>query len=297
MQKNLTQAWSEMFERLNGWLETMITNLPNIVLGILVFVVFIWISRKVQWLIRKPLRKFVDDDSVKHLIIRFTAVVVIALGLLLTLGILNLNTALKSLLAGAGVAGLAVGLALQGTLSNTVAGIALSLKKVINIGDWIVTNGYAGRVEKITLRNTSILERDNNIVVIPNNKILDNPFKNYSLTDRIRTIVHCGIGYEEDLHRVKEIAVKAIEERFPQEHHEEIEFFYEEFGSSSINFVVRFWVEAKENLTILGAKSEAIMTLKDTFDENNINIPFPIRTLEMRNKDQFKEVLHTDNKN
>ena len=286
-----------MFERLEGWLDTLITNLPNIVLGLLVFIIFIWISRRVQWIIRKPLRRFVDDASVKHLIVRITAVIIIALGLLLTLGILNLDTALKSMLAGAGVAGLAVGFALQGTLSNTVSGIVLSLKKVINIGDWIETNGFAGRVERITLRNTSILERDNNIVVIPNNMILDNPFKNYSLTDRIRTIVECGVGYEEDLERVREVALKAIEDRFPQEHHEEIEFFYQEFGSSSINFVVRFWVEARENLTILGAKSEAIITLKKAFDKNDINIPFPIRTLDMRDKDAFKEVLDVSNEN
>lgn len=291
--QQLSTSWQNMINRLEEWLDMLIVNLPNIVLAILVFVVFVWISRKVQFILRRPLRRFVQDESVKNLFVRFIALLVVALGFLLALGIMNLDTALKSLLAGAGVAGLAVGLALQGTISNTFSGIILSIKKIINIGDWIETNGYSGRVEKISLRHTQIVEPDNNIVVIPNNNILDNPFKNYGLTERIRTIVKCGIGYEEDLKRVKTIAVSAIKERFPQEHGEEIEFFYEEFGDSSINFVLRFWVEAKEKLTILGARSEAIMIIKEAFDRKDINIPFPIRTLELRNKNQVTEILQT----
>lgn len=292
MTNGLTASWENMMDRLQTWVDMLITNIPNIALAIFAFVLFLWISSKVQYLLRRPLRRFVGDESIKNLIIRFIAIAFVGLGLIMSLGILNLDTALKSILAGAGVAGLAVGLALQGTLSNTFAGIILSIRKVVNIGDWIETNGYAGSVQKISLRNTSILEADNNIVVIPNKDIIENPFKNYGLTSRIRTIINCGIGYEEDLEKVKQVAIKAIGDRFPQEHGEEIEFFYTGFGDSSINFVLRFWVEAREKLTILGAKSEAIMTLKSTFDKHEINIPFPIRTLELRNQVLSKQITH-----
>jgi small conductance mechanosensitive channel len=209
------------------------------------------------------------------------SLVVITLGFLLALGVLNLDTVLKSILAGAGVAGLAIGLALQGTLSNTFSGVLLAIKEVINIGDWVESNGFAGKVEKIELRNTWIREADNNIVVIPNKDVLEKPFKNYGLTSRIRVILHCGVGYSEDLERVRRIAKEAVVQRFPQDDDNEVEFYYEEFGASSINFLLRFWVDATEKLTILEARSEGIITVKKAFDDNNINIPFPIRTLEV----------------
>ncbi|MDX1685948.1 MAG: mechanosensitive ion channel family protein [Saprospiraceae bacterium] len=290
MKEQFSNSWEDMLSQMQGWVDTLIMNLPNIVLAIVVFVLFVWISRKTQFIIRRPLKKFVKDDSIKHLVVRSFAILFVALGFLLALEIMNLDTALKSLLAGAGVAGLAVGLALQGTLSNTFSGIVLSIKKVINIGDYIETNGYRGTVEKITLRQTMIREADNNIVMIPNNEILENPFKNYALTQRIRTIIECGVGYESDLRKVKEVAIEAVEERFPQDPDKDIEFFFTEFGNSSINFVLRFWVEARENFTILGARSEAIMTIKEAFDKNDINIPFPIRTLEMRNKELSDDI-------
>jgi small conductance mechanosensitive channel len=182
-------------------------------------------------------------------------------------------------LAGAGVAGLAVSLALQGTLSNTFSGLFIAIKDEINKGDYVQTNGYAGKVVDIDLRNTKIKESDNNIVVIPNRLIMENPFKNYGLTNRIRVSINCGVGYESDLEQVKDLTINAIEEIFPPKSNEKIEFFYTEFGGSSIDFKLRFWVDATENRIILNAKSDAIMKIKSLYDKHNINIPFPIRTL------------------
>ncbi|GAL64942.1 mechanosensitive ion channel domain-containing protein [Algibacter lectus] len=108
---------------------------------------------------------------------RIAAVVVVLIGLYISLGILNLSKTLTSLLATAGVAGLAIGLALQNTLSNTVAGISLSFREKIQIGNWVETNGHSGEVMDINLKEFVIKEADNNIVILPNKMILENPLK------------------------------------------------------------------------------------------------------------------------
>jgi len=213
------------------------------------------------------------------LLANLISIATIVFGLILALAVLNLDGTIKSILAGAGVAGLAVSLALQGTLSNTFSGLFIAIKDEVNVGDWVQTNGFSGTVVDIDLRNTKIKEADNNIVVVPNKMIMENPFKNFGLTKRIRTTIECGVGYESDLEEVRKIATAAIADIYPPSENENIEFYYTNFGGSSIDFMLRFWVDATKNKTALQVKSDAIMKIKNTFDKNNINIPFPIRTI------------------
>lgn len=131
----------------------------------------------------------------------------------------------------------------------------------------------------IDLRNTKIKESDNNIVVLPNKMILDNPFKNFRLTNRIRTAFTCGIAYDSDLEQVRELAIKTISDMFPPAPDERVEFYYTEFGDSSINFMLRFWAKAQENRIALDVKSEGIMAIKKAFEKANIEIPYPIQVM------------------
>lgn len=278
MEEQLSTSLESLVEKLVGWFDLFITNIPNLILACLIFGVAYFLSQKVSSWVDKVIRKRIKQSSIRSLIANIVSIVMIAIGISLALGVLNLDKALTSILAGAGVAGLAVGLALQGTIANTFSGIFLAIKDIMNVGDFIETNGYSGKVEAITLRYVKVREADNNIVVIPNKTVVDNPFKNYGLTSRIRTTVKCGVGYESDLRFVKKVAKEEIGKAFPQED-KEIEFQYLEFGDSSINFQLRFWVDATANLTTLEAKSEAIILLKERFDKEEINIPYPIRTL------------------
>jgi len=249
MEEQLKSSWQNMLERLSEWLNVAITNLPNMVLALIVFVVAYWLSQNVRYWIEKPMRRFVKQTSVRTLTANIASILVVAFGLFLALGILNLDTVLKSLLAGAGVAGLAVGLALQGTLANTFSGVFLAIKDILNVGDFVETNGYSGKVEEITLRNTKIREADNNIVIIPNKMVLDNPFKNYGLTRKMRVSVECGVSYESDLNFVQKLTKDTINNIFPQDGGDSIEFHYLSFGGSSIDFQVRFWLPATTELT------------------------------------------------
>ncbi|MCB9202431.1 MAG: mechanosensitive ion channel family protein [Flavobacteriales bacterium] len=280
MQNQVESSWNKLLNKLSGWIDTVILNLPNLIIALITFTVFLWLSRHLNNFLNRSLKKVIRKVSIRELTSNIASICIILLGLVLSLSVLNLDGILKSILAGAGITGLAVGLALQGTLSNTFSGIFLALKDEVRIGDWVETNGFGGEIVDIDLRNTKLKEADNNIVIIPNKMILDNPIKNYGLTKKIRATIHCGVGYESSLEAVERMCKEAISAKFHSDGNKgKVEFYFTEFADSSINFMVRFWVEATENLTALQVKSEAIKTIKEVLDKNNISIPFPIRTI------------------
>ncbi|GLB49569.1 mechanosensitive ion channel family protein [Neptunitalea lumnitzerae] len=283
MSEQLETAWDKLQEKLGGWFDSIIVSLPNFLLAVLVFGVSFFLSGYISKLILKLLHRTKMQRSVKIMISKIVSVVVIVVGLILALGIMNLNKVLTTMLAGAGVAGLAIGLALQGTLSNTFSGIMLSVVDNIKIGDWVSTNDYVGEVVDINLRNTTLKQPDNKYVYIPNKLVVENTLKNFSSTTTAKVILTCGVGYESDLSLVEEVTTNVIKENFNDIPNSEVQFFYTEFGDSSINFELRFWIIAKKQMDINIAKGKAIMLIKSAFDANDINIPFPIRTINFTN--------------
>ncbi|MFS4481884.1 mechanosensitive ion channel family protein [Hyunsoonleella sp. 2307UL5-6] len=285
MKDTIGKAFADLIEKLQGWLSAIIESIPNLILAILVMFTAYIVARYTRKFVLKLVEKRVDQKSIANIIAKISAVVVVAAGLFLALGILNLSKMLTSLLAGAGVAGLAIGLALQGTLSNTFAGVVISFRKRIQLGNWVETNGYSGEVVDVNLKEFVLKEADNNLVIIPNKMILENPLKNYSLTTRMRVVLECGVGYESDLEEVERLTKETIANKFEQVNDpEDVEFYYTEFGGSSINYMCRFWIDAESMLEKLKAKTRAIIEVKKAYDKANINIPFPIRTLQFDNK-------------
>ena len=281
---NLNESLNNLWEKLAEWLDSLILSLPNFILAVLVFLLFVLIAKYAARILNKILRYKVRQDSIREITVKVLKVVIILVGFFIALGLLNLDKVLTSVLAGAGVVGLAIGLALQGTLNNTFSGVILSFIRELQIGDWIETEGYAGFVKDITLRSVVIKEADNNYVVIPNSNLIEGAFKNYSRTPRSRVMLNCGVAYNSNLEFVQELTIKTMADLFPQNGTEEVEFMFEEFGDSSINFVVRFWVNVSKKKDVLVAKNRAIIGLKKAFDEHDINIPFPIRTIDFTNK-------------
>lgn len=283
-----------ILEKLLSWWEAIIKNLPNIGIALVVLILSYLFSKLVYNLTVKATQNRIEQKSVVNLIARTLAVVVVLLGLFLALGALNLGKTLTGLLSAAGVSGIVIGLALQGTLSNTFSGIILSFRKNIQLGNWVETNGFAGEVTDINLNYFVLKEADNNYVVIPNKTIIENPFKNYSLTTKMRITIECGVGYETDLEKAQKITVKTLSDNFDQTKlGKNIEFYYTEFGGSSINFMCRFWIEGENGLAKLRAKSKAIIKIQQAFKNENINIPFPIRTLKFDNQLQVNNANNT----
>ena len=284
MKENLSRAWGKMMEEVGSWLETLVVKLPHFILACVVFFATFLVSKYIFRLTQTLLGKTQMQTSVRKITARLISIMVIVVGLFLALGILNLDKMLTSLLAGAGVAGLAVGLALQGVLTNTFSGITLSMVKYMKLGDWVETNGYTGEVVDLSLRTTTIRQIDNNLVSIPNKMVVENPLINYSITSQSRVILQCGVAYDSDLLKVKEVVLDTITDRFEAVHQKtDILFFYTEFSDSSITFEVRIWINSTSGLEILKARGEAIVAIKHAFDEHGITIPFPIRTIDFSN--------------
>lgn len=277
----------KLIDKLQGWGESLILKLPNFIVAVIVFAIFWFLARYVSKFVRNILMRGVRQDSIKVMAGQTAFAITVLVGFFIALGIMDLDKVLTSVLAGAGVVGLAIGLALQGTLNNTFSGVILSFMPRLQLGDWVETNDYAGVVEDITLRNVTLRQADNNYVIVPNSNIVDSPFKNWSQTARSRVFINCGVGYESDLEKVKELTLETLTNTFEQQSKEEIEFYYEGFGDSSINFVARFWAPVSRRRDMLIAQDKAIIAIKKAFDANDINIPFPIRTLDF-GKNKFR---------
>ncbi|WP_282075370.1 mechanosensitive ion channel family protein [Maribacter aquivivus] len=282
MQTNFSveESVSNLWNKLDGWLESIILKLPNIAMAVLVMFLFYFLARGIRKILKRTVLRKISQVSIQEIIAKVVFVVIILIGFFIALGVLDLDKVLTSILAGAGVVGLAVGLALQGTLSNTFGGLILSFMPQLKINDFISADGVSGFVTEISLRNIILKKPDNNVVVIPNSKFIDGSFTNYSMNKRNRIFVNCGVGYESDLQMVEDLTVKIIADNFEQQDDENVEFFFTEFGDSSINFMVRFWADCVNVKQEHAARHKAIKIIKKRFDERDINIPFPIRTLD-----------------
>ncbi len=275
----LQQAGSKLIEKLDGWLEQLVLLLPNFLAGLLVVVLF-WVAAK---LIKKGLTRVLGPivpAQIARLLASVAFLATLTVGVSVALGIVGLQKTVASLLAGAGILGLALGFAFQDIAANFMSGILLALRRPFSIGDLVETNGFFGTVRRITLRSTEIGTPQGQIVLVPNRQVFENPITNYSRSGERRVDLAVGVAYGDDLERARTVAVAAVEKVEARQGDRPVELFFEEFGDSSINFVVRFWIEFSRQAEYLAARSEAIERVKTAFDEAGLTIPFPIRTLD-----------------
>lgn len=282
---SIQDALAKLWDKLDGWLDALILKLPNIVMAILIMTAFYFIARGLARFFKNVLLKRITQVSIREIISKMIFITVLLIGFFISAGVLGLDRLLTGILAGAGVIGLAIGLALQGTLSDTFGGVVLSFLPHIRINDYIESDTTKGLVSEINLRNIMIQRTDGNYVIVPNSKFMEKPFTNYSLSSRSRISVGCGVGYESDLQQVEDLVTKIITENFEQRTGEQVEFYFTDFGDSSINFITRFWVDMTRIREEYAAKHKAIKLIRQHFRENKINIPFPIRTLDFAKND------------
>jgi small conductance mechanosensitive channel len=277
---DMNDAIDPVSKTLQEWSDYLIGLLPNLAVA-LVVLVLAWI---IGGVIRRVTLRLADRASVRTAASRLLAtvffLVIIGAGLFIALGVLKLDKTVTSLLAGAGVAGLAIGFAAQNLASNVISGIVISLRRPYKEGDLVETDGFLGTVDRIDLRLTQIMTPDGQLVLIPNKDMLEKPLVNYSTSSPRRVDLKVGVSYNADLERVRRITLEAVESLEGRQDESAVEFYYQEFGGSSIDFVVRFWLPSERQSDYLAARSEAILRIKKTFDANGIVIPFPIRTLD-----------------
>jgi len=277
----LDEAWATMIHKVESWGDTAIAALPNFVVAVVVLILFWLLSKFVRGALHRGLRHTRISEPVANLATTTASLMVFIAGFFFALSVLGLDKTVTSLLAGVGIVGLALGFAFQDIAANFIAGVMISFRRPMKPGDAVETGEFFGVVEEINLRATLLRLNTGQIVFIPNKKIFENPIINYSRMKRRRVDLGVGISYGDDLDRAKEVAIGAVEALEQRQSERPVELFFTEFGDSSINFIVRFWIDFDDRQAdYLAAKSAAIEAIKRAFDKNGITIPFPIRTLD-----------------
>ena len=235
------------------------------------------------WLIGKILKNRISstkrlDATLAGFLGGFVRYGVLALALIMILGQFGVQTA--SLLAVLGAAGLAIALALQGTLGNVAAGMMLLMLRPFSVDEFINAGGQVVKVKSLGMFGAECVTPDGVEVFMPNNQIWNSDIQNYSRAAYRRQDLEVGIGYDDSI----DTAIKAIQKVLDKqdsilkdEGHEAV-IFVKAFGASSVDLVVRFWSLPAD---FIGSKSELFKSIKAAFDKEGITIPYPVRTLEM----------------
>ncbi|WP_342645385.1 mechanosensitive ion channel [Mucilaginibacter sp. CSA2-8R] len=277
---NIDRAYQLITDKLSLWLRELVRLLPNIALAVIILIVGFLIARSVSGAIKKLLRRFIHNQTLDNLFGSFLYIFLLGVFIFIALSVLQLDKAVTTILAGAGIAGLALAFAFQDIAANFMSGVLISIRRPLSEGDVVKIKDYMGKVEEINLRDTVIRTFQGQMVIVPNKDVFQNPIENFSLLGKRRFDLNVGISYGDDLEKVRTVTLQAVQDLPGLCPDEQTTFFFREFGDSSINFVLRLWVDSPEQPAYLQVGSEAIVRIKKAFDDHDIMIPFPIRTLD-----------------
>jgi small conductance mechanosensitive channel len=249
----------------------------NLLAAIVIFLIGRWLARAISRLAKRALAR---NQSVDVILVNFvsTFVYYILLAFVIIASLNRLGIQTTSIIAVLGAAGLAVGLALQGSLSNFAAGVLMVFFRPFQVGDFIEGAGTMGTVKEITLFTTTLLTPDNKLIIVPNTKLNGDNITNFNTLGRRRMDLVFGVSYDTNTDKVKEILADEIKAdgRFLADPAPVIGLL--ELADSSVNFAVRPWVKAEDYWDVFFEFQESV---KKRFDAEGISIPFPQRDVHL----------------
>ena len=247
---------------------------PDMITAIIILIAGLWFIKFINRLTRKFFERKDYDLALESFLMQLISVglkVVLFVAVVTQLGVKS-----SSLLAVLGSAGLAIGLALQGSLANFAGGILILFFKPFKIGDFISAQGVDGTVKEISIFNTKLNTFGNQLAIIPNGQLSNNNIINYNAEETRRDKIDVGIGYGSNIKKAKDILLEICAEQATILKEPEPQVFVGELGDSSVNLTLRFWAK---NEDFWEAHFFVIEELKSRFDEANIEIPFPQRVV------------------
>ena len=242
----------------------------NVVIALAIFYFGKMVISLVVRGIRKVMQRQEVDKTLETFVCNLVRMVLLVIVVIAAIGQLGIQT--TSFIAIFGAAGLAVGLALQGSLSNFAAGVLIVLFRPYRVGDFIEAAGISGVVEQVQILTTILKTGDNKQIIVPNGQIMDSIITNYSANDKRRVDMVVGVSYDDDLDKVRSTIEELIaaEERVLEE--PACTIAVSALADSSVNFVVRPWVKTGDYWGVMFDLTEAI---KKRFDKEGISFPFP----------------------
>ena len=267
----------ETASQIAGVIKTLLATYGlKIIAAILIFVIGRIVANLIKKLVVKILQKNNCDTIVVNFVGNVTYIFLLAFVVLAALGQLGIAT--TSFIAIIGAAGLAIGLALQGSLANFAAGFLLIIFRPFKVGDYVEAGGTAGIIDSIHIFTTTLLTPDNKVVIVPNAKIAGDNITNYSKKPTRRLDLTFGVGYESDIKKVRTVLKDIIDNDSRVLQDPKPLIVISELADSSVNFVTRFWVKSSDYWPV---QFDTIENVKIRFDQEKISIPFPQRDVHL----------------
>lgn len=261
-------------EYVDKGVEWAIGVLPSLVLAIVIFFLGLWIIRFINKLIKRFFEKKDYDETLETFLQSFFSIALKVV--LFVLVVTQLGVKTSSLVAIVGAAGLAIGLALQGSLANFAGGVLILIFKPFKVGDWISAQGVDGTVKEISIFNTKLNTFGNQVAIIPNGQLSNGNIVNYNMENIRRDKFDVGIGYGSNIKEAKDILLQICADNPNILTEPAPEVYVGALGDSSVNLTLRFWAT---NEVFWPAHFYVIEQSKLRFDAAGIEIPFPQRVM------------------
>ncbi len=272
--------FDQISQQVNDALAAAPLLVQRVIVGLLVFALGYLITRLVQYLVVRAVRRTPGGITVEHALSRVIAIVGVTLSLLTALSTMGVD--IGALIAALGLTSLAIGLALKDTIENAITGVLLLIQRPFKVGDVIKVSDVTGTVADVAIRTTNIKTFDGLHVLIPNRHVYNEVITNWTYYPTRRATMTVGVAYETDLahaHRVLSEAVAAapgvLAEPAPQ-------VSFEGFDESSIRMVFRFWIEWQTTNTV-NLQTQLTQVILDVARSEGISIPVPIRAVMLHN--------------
>ncbi|RPD39660.1 mechanosensitive ion channel family protein [Chitinophaga barathri] len=267
--------WTNLiWEKLERWTQAAIRMLPNLALAVIVFTAFFLLARLIRRLVYKLACRISDKQAISNLLATVAHFIVFAVGLFISLEILKLDKAVSSLLAGAGIIGLALGFAFQDLTSNFISGIYITFRKPFDVGHIIETNGFTGSVENIQFRSTTMRTFDGLHLIIPNKDIFQKPIINHSLTTERKIELHVTVPFNKDPAPVLEDIVQTLRNVVKKERQSGVrkapEVFFENIEGNNLKLLVSLWISNSRESSFNQARHRLITQVLDALRQKQL---------------------------
>ncbi len=253
---------------------------PKLLGAIVVLIIGSWVIKAINKRFAKILDKRNVDESLKPFLRSLFAILLRVMLIISVLGMVGIQ--MTSFIAILGAAGLAVGMALSGTLQNFAGGVMILLFKPFRVGDFIEAQGYIGTVKEIQIFVTILTTLDNKTIIIPNGGLSNSSLTNYSVEPLRRVDWTFGIGYGDSVKKARKVIAKLAAEDDRILKDPELFIGLAELGDSSVNFAVRAWVKAEDYWGVFFDMNEKVY---NTFDKEGLNIPYPQMDVHLHKND------------
>ncbi len=273
-----------LYKKLETWAVEFIKMLPNLVVAVLILVAFVFLGKLIKKLAFKGFNRFLDNQAIIHLLTSIVNIIVLIIGLLTALSVLNLDKTVTSVLAGAGVLGLALSFAFQDMATNFVSGLYISIKKPYQVGHYIKMDSFEGDVTDISMRSSSIKTPQGQIITIPNKDLFQKPVINYSKLGKRRVDIDISIPYKSDFGKAEERLKKRIKDTDFSLDDDPINVVWKVMNADSIQGTLFFWIANPGKVSFLVARSEAIKIITDVLDDIDISPDLSTNIIEINEK-------------